>query len=87
MWDKYVIDASMGQRDGFFCFCPVETDENGNITSIVMGMNCLGFVPEGASVIGVVHPDGNDAADAFCQEFDAEIRAAVREMNARHGHK
>lgn len=78
MWDKYVIDASMGVRGGLFCFNPVELDADGNITSVVTGMNCLGFIPDGAKVIGVIHEDGQDAVEAFCAEYDDEIKAAIK---------
>lgn len=67
-WDKWVIDASMSTPDGLFCFCPVELDEAGEIVSVITGMNYLSDKPpRDESLIAVIHPDGQEAAEAFCE--------------------
>jgi hypothetical protein len=73
MWDKCVIDATMGARDGMLCFCPVELDENDEITAIVTGMNFVGSPPGDCKVIGVVHEGGQAAVDEFYEEHKALI--------------
>jgi len=69
-WDKWVIDGSMSTPDGIFCFCPIDGEQ------IITGMNVLSDKPphEG-ELVGVVHMDGDDAADAFYQLRKAEIDA------------
>lgn len=68
MWGDCVIDASMGANGGLLCFCPVELGPDGEIESIITGMNFVGAPPTGSAVIGVVHEDGQDAAEAFYAE-------------------
>lgn len=68
MWDKLVIDGTMGASDGALCFCPVELDSDGEITAVITGMNYIGDPPERMTVIGVVHEDGQEAAEAFYAE-------------------
>ena len=75
MLGKYVIDAGMGCSDGILCVCPVELDADGQISGIITGANLLGFVPDGGEIIGVIHPDGQDAVEDFCAEFADEIAA------------
>ena len=75
--NSYVIDASMGCRNGLFCFCPVQMDDEGNATSIITGMNILGSPPKGSDVIGVYHPEGDKAAKSFVDEFYDEIKAVI----------
>ncbi len=77
MWDKYVIDGTIGTPPGLLCFCPVELDEDGEISSIITGMNYLSDTPPGdAEVIAVVHADGQDAVDAFYADRKADIDKA-----------
>ena len=64
MWEKWVIDASMGYP---FCFCPLDGDD------IVTGMNMLGEPP--GELVGVVHPDGDEACNEFYEAHKAEIDA------------
>lgn len=67
-WTSYVIDASMGARDGLFCFCPIEGDVDGDFT-VVTGMNYLSTQPpKGSKLIAIIHPDGQDAVNEFCEE-------------------
>lgn len=61
---KYVLDASMGWPP---CFCPVELDEQGEIVSIITGINLITDRPSGP-VIAIVHEEGQEAVDNFCTE-------------------
>ena len=82
MSDKlWVIDATMGVRAGMFCCCPVELDARGHIETVITGMNFLGDPP--GRVIAVVHADGNDACEEFCEKNDAEINAFLAENRKR----
>lgn len=64
-WDKWVIDATMGVP---FCFCPMDGDD------IVTGVNMLAAAPPGGGeLVGVIHADGDEAANAFYEEHKAEI--------------
>lgn len=76
MWDKWVIDASMSAPDGMFCFCPLDGDD------IVTGFNFLGAGPPGGGeLVGVVHPDGDEAVENFYARHQSVIEL-IRE-NAR----
>lgn len=64
-----VIDASMGARGGLFTYCPVEGDFDSGDFTVVTGMNYIGFAPpDGSTLVGIIHEDGQEAADAFAQE-------------------
>jgi len=78
MFDECVIDATMGVRGGMLCFCPVERNEDGEITSVIVGANFLGSPPPGARVVGVVHEAGQDAVEEFCREHEALIAEFVK---------
>ena len=82
MFDAYVIDATMGARDGLLCFCPVELGEDGSIVSIITGMNFLGSMPVGGRLIAIVHEDGQDAVEAFCERH-ADLLANVHNGETR----
>lgn len=75
MWTDYVIDADLSDVDeGLYCVCPVELDDQGNITSVVTGMNYLvGY--EGLkdyNIIAVVSQDGDDVAHEFYERMQAK---------------
>ena len=72
-WTECVIDATMGARDGMFCFCPVERDEHGQITSVISGLNFLGAPPTDMRFIGVIHEDGQAAVEEFCAEHETAL--------------
>lgn len=77
MGEKYVIDATMGARGDMFCFCPVELDEDGEIVSIVTGLNYISQKPpRDGKLIAIVHEDGQDAVEAFCEQH-ADLLAAI----------
>jgi len=68
IFDECVIDASMGVRGGMLCFCPVERNSDGEITSVIVGANFLGAPPVGSKVVAVVHEGGQEAVEEFCRE-------------------
>lgn len=68
-WDNWVLDATMGWPP---CFCPVELTDEGEIKSIVTGLNVIGTPPEGR-VIAIVHADGQEAVDEFCEAYKDEL--------------
>lgn len=74
-WSNWVIDASMGGEP--LCLCPVEGDLDGDFT-IVTGVNFLGAPPAGGRVVAVVHPDGQEAVEAFCAHYADAIAALMR---------
>ena len=73
MFDKWVIDATMGCPDGLFCFCPIEGDLDGEFT-VVTGMNYRSNEPPPkVELVGIVHADGQEMADRFCKERKVEL--------------
>jgi hypothetical protein len=69
MFDEWIIDATMGVRDGMFCLVPVRRGPDGEIEEIVTGMNFLScFPPNDGRVVGVFHEDGQEAANHFVEE-------------------
>lgn len=76
-WTEWVIDASLS-RDGLFCFCPVEGDLAGEY-SIVTGFNILSDrPPQSGKFVAVIHPDGQEAVEEWCQAHDAALTALSR---------
>ena len=65
--EDMVLDASMGCRDGLYCFCPVIYDDENQIASVVTGAMFLSnSLPERGRVVAVVHDGGQGAVDEFC---------------------
>lgn len=87
MWTEYVIDATMGIRDGLLCFCPVERATNGEVENIVTGMNYLSDAPPNdGKLIGVVHADGQPAVEAWCEANKALLdRLFARDRDGAEG--
>jgi hypothetical protein len=78
-WTECVIDAEAGCRDGLFCFCPIDGDIHGEFT-VITGMNFLGAVPpDKMKLVAIVHPDGQEAVERFCEQYAAELEAAKSE--------
>lgn len=73
MWDKWVIDGSMGYP---LCCIPVEGDFPDGEYSLVVGMNFVGVPPRGR-VVALIHEGGQDAADAFYADHKDEIDALI----------
>ncbi len=77
MKDVWVLDATMGVRDGLFCFCPAEayeTEDTFEITGIVTGMNMLSDTPPGR-LIAIVHEDGQQAVERFAEQHKRALEA------------
>jgi hypothetical protein len=68
MFENWVIDATMGYP---FCFCPVRGDLHGEF-EIVTGLNMIAAKLPG-KLVGVVHADGQQAVDEFCEKYKAEL--------------
>lgn len=81
--DAYVLDATLlNDEDGLLCFCPVELDESGEVTSIMTGLSYLSDTPpDGTRFLGVVHGDGQDA----CNEWCAANADVVERLRHSHG--
>ena len=62
-WKEWLLDATLGVRDGLACFVPYESDTN----EIVVGMNMLSSRAPGR-LVGVIHADGQAAVDAWCAQ-------------------
>ena len=75
MITDYVLDATMGCKDGLFCFCPIEGDINGDFT-VITGLNLISSsMPERGKVVAIVHADGQNAVEKFCAEYAPELEA------------
>lgn len=72
--EPYVLDATLDYGDGLHCFCPVVLDEEGIVESIVVGLNFISTdPPKGGRLVGIVHMDGNDAVNAWCDQNRDEL--------------
>lgn len=81
----WVLDASMGIRDGLACFCPIEGDFPDGEYSIVVGMNFISDrPPRGERCVAVVHEDGNEAAARFVEENRAFLDAMSKPVEEEH---
>jgi len=76
-WDRWVIDATMGCHDGLFTFCPIEGDIEGEYT-VITGLNVVSSAPpKWGKVVAIVHADGQEAVESFCEE-NARYLEALR---------
>jgi len=83
MTDNYVLDCSFDTGDGMWCFCPIEMDADGNVTSIITGLNFLSdSPPKGGHFVGVVHQDGQEACDEWCEKNRAVVDRLLAEREA-----
>ena len=73
-WSEWVVDASMC-HDGLLCFCPYKSHGDGGF-SVVFGMSYLSDKAPGR-VVAVVHPDGDDAAQAWLDERSNRLALEV----------
>lgn len=72
--EPYILDCTLDPGDGLHCFCPVELDDEGNVVSVVTGLNYLSTdPPEAGRLIGVVHLDGQEMCDQWCAVNEAEL--------------
>lgn len=62
----FVMDATLDSGDGLHCFVPITFDANGEVESLVVGMNYVSpDPPERGRFLGIVHMDGQDAVDEW----------------------
>jgi len=80
MFDTWVIDAGFSQ-DGLLCFIPVEGEIGTPDCRFITGMNFLADKPPEGKVIGIVHFDGQQAADKWYEENRELADAAMRPTN------
>lgn len=73
---QWVLDATMGVRDGMGVFCPIEGDFPDDFT-VITGLNYIGLKPPHGVLVAVVHDEGQEAVEAFC-EAEAEFLEQVR---------
>lgn len=73
-WMEWVLDAT--SYPGVPVFCPVEPDG-----TVIVGMNLIGFLGKGRKVVGVFHPDGPDAVDAWWVKHEAGFKALQEQFN------
>lgn len=72
--EAYVLDATLAGPNGMFCFCPVELDEEGNVESVIIGLNFLSTQPPvGSRLIGITHEGGQEACEEWCAEHADEL--------------
>lgn len=74
MFDTWALDASSIERGLPATFCPITEDGE-----IVDGMNYIGSPP--GKIVGVFHPNGQDAADKFCDENYEKLQAMFDQHN------
>jgi len=75
MWDDWVIDLTISEEDGLYCFVPVEW--HGDDPLFVIGMNLLTSIDgfEQGKIIGVIHEAGQEAVDEWCREHPGLLEA------------
>jgi len=67
-WTEYVIDGTMDAGEGIFCFCSIDKGD------YVTGVNYISDrPPDGTRPVGVIHLDGQKAADAFYEKHKEAI--------------
>jgi len=64
MFKEWAIDASMCQ-DGLLCLVPI--DENQIYTGFSYFCR-LDELPENKPIVAVIHPDGQEAVERWCEE-------------------
>jgi hypothetical protein len=74
-WKQCVLDATMGNNNGLFSFCPIEGDIFGEF-EVVTGMNYISSKPpEGLQLVAVIHSDGQEAVERFLQENKLDFKS------------
>jgi len=82
MYNQWVIDATLyNENDGMLCFVPIENAHTDQET-LVLGLNILSDLEhfDHGKVIGVIHLDGQEAADIFCNEHPEIIENIKRKI-------
>lgn len=71
--NAYVVDVTLADGDRGHCFVPVEFGPDGEVETIVLGMNYLTTEPpHGGTVVGIIHSDGEQAVEAWIEEHPTE---------------
>lgn len=85
--EEYVIDATMGCRDGLFCLCPIEGNINADF-AVIIGLNLLlRKKPEQMQVVAIVHSDGQGAVEEFFQKYQLELDAFFGKASKENTHE
>lgn len=71
-WTQWVVDVTLWEEGGLYCFVPLEGDPQGEHT-LVVGMNFLTDRVPGGKLVGVVHMDGQEAVDEWCAAHETEL--------------
>lgn len=78
--NKYVIDASMGVRQGMLYLCPARLDDEGDFVPDTSRPRILCDMVEDREIVGIFHEDGAEALDAFCEEHRDTIRKVLAQF-------
>lgn len=71
---RYVIDASMGLRQGLFFLRPAKRDCDGNFVPDTDKAHVLSTTVADREIVGIHHRDGRAALDAFFEEHNHALR-------------
>ncbi len=77
---KYVIDATMGVRQGLFFLRPAKLDEEGKFMPDPTKPHVLTDTVGDREIVGLHHQDGPEALDAFCEEHNAALRKVLAQF-------
>jgi len=85
MWENWVIDVTLYQGDGIFCFVPVE-DMGTDYPKFVVGVNLLTTIEDfkQGKIVGFIHEAGQDAVDKFVAAHPAAISAIREQQEEQH---
>lgn len=74
MTNFVAIDAALSTpAEGKFCLCPVVLNGLGKIMETLPGLSVITSQPTSASIVGVVHPEGNRVAEKWLRANLFEI--------------
>jgi len=80
VWNEWVIDATLCRGDELLCFVPIENrglpDE-----SLIFGMNVLSSIDvfEQGKIVGIIHADGQEAADKWAKQYP-QVMDAIKQI-------
>lgn len=78
--NKYVIDASMGLRQGFLVLRPAKQDSDGNFVPDTEKPHVLSNTVADRNIVGIHHKDGPEALDAFCKQHKHALRNVLAQF-------
>ena len=79
-FENWAVDGSIPCEAGF-CFVPVVLNNTNRPEKIIEGFNYISDKPPGGTFIGVVHPDGQEAAEEFVERFRERLVRLRDEIN------